>query len=126
MLFKVPKGNKPEDVKVALSDTINGLSEHLWKSLTWDQGREMGQHATFTVDIRAKVYFCDPKSPWQRGSNENTKGLLRRYLPEKHRPLPTHPRHPWPGCLIPQDETSTKPWRHDTITETRPSVAMTP
>jgi IS30 family transposase len=82
MLFQVPKGNKAEAVRVALTDTIKGLPEHLWKSLTWDQGKEMAQHATFTVDTGVKVYFCDPKSPWQRGSNENTNGLLRQYFPK--------------------------------------------
>jgi IS30 family transposase len=82
MLFKVPKGNKAQDVRVALTDTIKGLPVHLWKSLTWDQGKEMAQHATFTVDTGVKVYFCDPKSPWQRGSNENTNGLLRQYFPK--------------------------------------------
>jgi len=82
MLFKVPKDNKADDVRVALTDTIKGLPEHLWKSLTWDQGKEMAQHATFTVDTGVKVYFCDPKSPWQRGSNENTNGLLRQYFPK--------------------------------------------
>ena len=81
MLFQVPD-NTADSVRVALTDTVKGLPEHLWKSLTWDQGREMAQHATFTVDTGVKVYFCDPKSPWQGGSNENTNGLLRQYFPK--------------------------------------------
>ncbi len=81
MLFHVPD-NTAESVRVALTDTVKKLPEHLWKSLTWDQGTEMAQHATFTIDTGIQVYFCDPKSPWQRGSNENTNGLLRQYFPK--------------------------------------------
>jgi IS30 family transposase len=81
MLFHVPD-NTAESVRVALTDTIKKLPEHLWKSLTWDQGREMAQHATFTIDTGIQVFFCDPKSLWQRGSNENTNGLLRQYVPK--------------------------------------------
>jgi len=81
MLFQVPD-NTAESVRVALTNTVKLLPEHLWKSLTWDQGTEMAQHATFTIDTGIQVFFCDPKSPWQRGSNENTNGLLRQYFPK--------------------------------------------
>jgi IS30 family transposase len=82
MLFPLPDGNTAGSVRNALTNTVKGLPEHLWKSLTWDQGREMAQHATFTIDTGIQVFFCDPKSPWQRGSNENTNGLLRQYFPK--------------------------------------------
>jgi IS30 family transposase len=81
MLFPLPEGKNAEAVRDALETTVRKLPEHLWKSLTWDQGKEMAQHAQFTIDTGIQVYFCDPKSPWQRGSNENTNGLLRQYFP---------------------------------------------
>jgi len=82
MLFRLPDGNTAEAVRVALTATVQRLPEHLWQSLTWDQGKEMAQHARFTVDTGVQVFFCDPRSPWQRGSNENTNGLLRQYFPK--------------------------------------------
>jgi IS30 family transposase len=82
MLFPLPDGHSAEAVRVALAATVQQLPEHLWQSLTWDQGKEMAQHAQFTIDTGIQVYFCDPKSPWQRGSNENTNGLLRQYFPK--------------------------------------------
>jgi IS30 family transposase len=82
MLFALPNGKNAEAVRDALAETVQRLPTHLWRSLTWDQGKEMAQHAQFTIDTGVQVYFCDPKSPWQRGSNENTNGLLRQYFPK--------------------------------------------
>ena len=78
MLFRLPDGNTAEPVRTGLAEVIQRLPDHLWQSLTWDQGKEMAEHAQFTVDTGIQIYFCDPKSPWQRGSNGNINGLLRQ------------------------------------------------
>ena len=84
MLVALPGGNHQADaVADALAAAINTLPQQLAKSLTWDLGHEMAQHQRFTITTGVQVYFCDPKSPWQRGSNENTNGLLRQYLPRR-------------------------------------------
>jgi len=80
-LVKVPN-KKTETVIAALSKQIRLLPASLRRSLTWDRGHEMAKHELFTVATKVKVYFCDPSSPWQRGSNENTNGLLRQYFPK--------------------------------------------
>ena len=88
MLAKVAD-QKAETVRAAIVKQITTLPTHLRRSLTWDQGIEMAQHLEFSVDTGVEVYFCDPHSPWQRGSNENTNGLLRQYFP-KGTPLSGH------------------------------------
>jgi len=82
MLCKLPNGYGAEAVRIALAKRILTLPANLRRSLTWDQGKEMAEHVRFSVDTGVAVYFCDPKSPWQRGTNENTNGLLRQYLPK--------------------------------------------
>ncbi len=76
---------KSKDTKTVISALIkhaHKLPREVYKSLTWDRGKEMADHKRFSLDTNIKVYFCDPQSPWQRGSNENTNGLLRQYFPK--------------------------------------------
>lgn len=82
MLFELPDGHNAEAVRQAMTTTIKTLPAALFKTLTWDRGTEMARHREFTIDTGIDVYFCDPHSPWQRGTNENTNGLLRQYMPK--------------------------------------------
>jgi IS30 family transposase len=75
-------GHGAEAVRDAIAVTIGSLPDQLRQSLTWDQGAEMAQHAQLRIGTGLAIYFCDPHSPWQRGTNENTNGLLRQYFPK--------------------------------------------
>ena len=82
MLIRIPHDRTAERVAILLAKKMETLPEILKNSITWDQGKEMARHADFTMKTGIPVYFCDPHSPWQRGTNENTNGLLRQYFPK--------------------------------------------
>ena len=82
LLLHLPHGHGAEAVRDAVTEAITTLPAQLRRSLAWDQGIEMARHVEISVAAGLPVYFCDPASPWQRGSNENTNGLLRQYFPK--------------------------------------------
>lgn len=82
MLLNLPEGRGAAPVRTALAAKIGELPAQLRRSVTWDRGKEMAEHVQFSIDTGVQVYFCDPHSPWQRGSNENANGLLRQYFPK--------------------------------------------
>jgi len=82
MLLHLPNGHSSLEVQEAMLAATQKLPDFMWKSLTWDQGNEMRNHLQIKVATGLQIYFCDPASPWQRGSNENTNGLLRQYFPK--------------------------------------------
>jgi transposase, IS30 family len=81
-LLHLPASREADVVAEAMIAKIRELPSNLWKTLTWDQGHEMAAHGRISIDAAVDIYFCDPHSPWQRGSNENTNGLLRQYFPK--------------------------------------------
>jgi IS30 family transposase len=82
LLLHLPGEHGADVVQEAMLTAMSRIPEHLWRSLTWDQGMEMSRHRQITAATGLAIYFCDPHSPWQRGSNENTNGLLRQYFPK--------------------------------------------
>jgi len=93
MLGALPESRVSEKVIDVLIDLMRRVPAELAQTLTWDQGSEMAQHPTLTLETGCQVYFCDPHSPWQRGSNENTNGLLRQYFPRSSTDFRTHSQH---------------------------------
>jgi IS30 family transposase len=91
MMIALPDDHKAETVAAAIAKHITTLPAQLRRSITWDQGSEMAEHVKFTIATDIAVYFCDPHSPWQRGTNENTNGLIRQYFP-KGTNLSVHPQ----------------------------------
>ena len=90
VLLYLPNGHTAADVQDAIIGKLAGLPHSLRLSLTWDQGSELAQHRKIASELGLDVYFCDPHSPWQRGTNENTNGLLREYFP-KHQDIAQYP-----------------------------------
>jgi IS30 family transposase len=100
-------------VRDAIATSIATLPDQLRRSLTWDQGAEMAQHTQLRIENGLAIYLCDPHSPWQRGTNENTNGLLRQYFPRAPTsagiPQPTWPRLPRPSTADPARPSAGRP-----------------
>lgn len=111
---------------IALAKRILARPANQCRSLTWDQGKEMAEHVRFSVDTGVQVYFCDPKSPWQRGTDENTNGLLRQYLPKKRRPVLVLSAAAHRHRTVSQPTPSTDAGLDATISGVRRGVAFDP
>jgi IS30 family transposase len=82
MLLHLPNSHGADDVQDSMVEVMSRLPQTLRRTLTWDQGQEMANHAAIAEAAQLEIYFCDPHSPWQRATNENTNGLLRQYFPK--------------------------------------------
>ena len=105
MLFRLPDGNSAESVRAGLAEVIQRLPDHLWQSLTWDQGKEMAEHAQFTIDTGIQVYFCDPKSPVAARVEREHQRAPPSVFPQNHRHGSTHPGPARRSRLFAQLET---------------------
>ena len=125
MLVKIPGRRTSELVTAALAGEDPGAAERVVPVVDLGPGQRDGEHAKFTIDTGVQVYFCDPRSPWQRGSNENTNGLLRQYFP-KGKSMAGYTQADLDAVADQLNgTTSTNPRLEDTITSTRASVALT-
>ena len=126
MLLHLPDGYKPEQVRDALATKIKTLPESVRLSLTWDQGPEMRDWKQVSVDAGIDIYFCDPHSPWQRGTNENFNGLLRQYFP-KGTDLSVHTADDlnWVAQELNDRPRKRLAFKKPIRTHRRPAVAMT-
>ncbi|MGW5195854.1 IS30 family transposase [Kribbella sp. NPDC004138] len=125
MLLHLPGRTDAAAVHDAMLDAITTLPEHLWRSLTWDQGKEMARHREITLTADLPIYFCDPHSPWQRGSNENTNGLLRQYFP-KGTDLSVHTRDHLDFVAVQLNGRPRKTLNYQTPAETLNQLLSTP
>jgi hypothetical protein len=105
LLVHLHDDKSADSVTTGIIKALRGLPEHMRLSLTWDRGMEMAEHARISTALHTPVFFCDPASPWQRGTDENTNGLLRQYLPKGHRPLRSRPGGSAPHSKSPQQPT---------------------
>jgi IS30 family transposase len=125
MLLHLPHGRGATEVRETMAAATERLPQHLWRSITWDQGTEMSQHVRFSVETGVQVYFCEPHSPWMRGSNENTNGPAAPVHAQGHRSFRLQRRGPRQDRLLAQQPPSTDPRMDETIREACRAVALT-